>query len=301
MPTSNWKDVLKLNPRREVIDGSKDALVEAIGHGADLRIRTDFHHNEHIDTSSSNPELVRETSEFRVTYLVDNRWAAGIMSLRQPISGPDGFGPRPSMSFFLYNQDGHQAIARPYLDGSPVEGGIGPSPLASPPDMPKYHVLEAWDADSNGPSSNFIFDFDVYQFFVRDDWQEVLHHDADGTVVSGSVGALTDAFLRGSDVKVGVRGLASDLAADPAKAMDHEVFVQTGSNYHYTQRDLFFTGTHPVVRVRPSIPMRYSSRGWDFGWLFVRTDGVVQSLLYDPYTLQPRKKDSRRAIRWFVR
>lgn len=296
----NWKNVLTLDSGRNMRAGSTEALAVAIRRGADLRILTDFRHNEHIDTSSENPEMVREVSEFRVTYLLENRWTAAIMSLRQPISGPDGFGPRPSMSFFLYNQDGQQAIARPYLDGIQAKGKPGPSVPDKPPNMPKYHTLDAWDSETNAPSSNFVYDFEIYQFLVRDDWQEVLHHNADGTIVTGSVAALAEAFRSGQEVKVGLRGLCADLKGETG-AMEHEVFVQTGSNYYYTERNLFFAGTHPVVRVKPSIPMRYMSSSWDFGWLFVRTDGFVQSLLYDPYTLKPGRKDSRQAVRWFVR
>ena len=64
---------------------------------------------------------------FAVTYLVhgdSGPWVAGVMTQRQPIECPTGFGPRPSLSLFLYNQDGHQAIARPFLDGHvPPPGG----------------------------------------------------------------------------------------------------------------------------------------------------------------------------------
>jgi hypothetical protein len=301
LPSNSWKSVLEMDSGRHVTRGSGDALTDAIRRGADLRIRTDFHHNEHIDTTSPNSDLIVETSEFRVTYLVDDRWSAGLMSLRQPVDLPKGLGPRPSMSCFMYNQDGHQAIARIYLDGPPVKGGLGPSPALPPPNMPKYHALEAWDAESNGPSMNFIYDFDVYEYFVRDDWQEALHTDANGGVVSGSVRDLTDAFRSGRDVKVSIRGICSDLASEEERAVDHEVFVQTGFNYYYTKQELFTTETHPIVRVRPGIPMWYVSRGWDLAWCFVRTDGFVQTLSYDPYTLQHRKKDSHNAMRWFVR
>ena len=33
------------------------------------------------------------------------------------------------------------------------------------------------------------------------------------------------------------------------------------------------TASHLVVRVKPAVPMRYESHGWDFGWLYLRTDG----------------------------
>jgi hypothetical protein len=326
-----WMCALELNERRETTAGSQAALCDAIRRGADLRIRTDFVYNEHIDPRSSNPEVVREVSDFRVTYMVEDRWAAGIMSLRMPIEPPEGFGPRASMSFFMYNQDGQQAIARPYLDGPPTvaEKGTGPicqngpkgathkldlSPFppptgSSPPadhgDMPKYHELDRWDAKTNAPSSNFIYDFSLFRYLVCDNWQEVFAHTAEGETVLGSVDALSEAFCEGREVKVGIRGLCADLCGEAGSggdsAADHMVFVQTGPGYYCTERRLFSAGCQPVVRVRPAIPMRYASRGWDFGWLMARTDGFVARWLCDPYTLRFQKSHGRYGIRWFVR
>jgi len=276
------------------------------GRGADLRILTEFVYNEHVDTRSQNAELVREVSDFRVTYLVEDRWAVGIMSLRMPIEPPEGFGPRASMSFFMYNQDGQQAIARPYLDGPPAAGERGPSPLDGHSDMPKYHQLDNWDAGTNAPSGNFIYDFNLFRYLVRDDWEEVLSHTAEGEVVSGSLESLCEAFTQGRELKVGIRGLCADMAEGgkgdrsnlperpggcfaqigpvpfSAPLPDHTVFVQTGPGYHCTDRKLFSAGCQPVVRVRPGIPMRYTSGGWDFGWLMPRTDGFIARWLCDP-------------------
>jgi hypothetical protein len=298
---NSWKTVLVLNAKREPESGSPDELAAAIGRGADLRIYTEFRHNEHIDTKSDNPELIQEVADFRVTYLLDNRWAAGIMSLRQPVDLPNGFGPRPSMSFFLYNQNGQQAIARPHLDGVPASGEPGPSPVDDHSEMPKYHQHDSWDAATNAPSSNFSYDFNTYRFCVSDDWEEVLSHTADGEVVSGSVDALAEQFSAGREFKVGIRGLSADLAEDPADVPTHEVFAHIGPGYYYTRRKLFIAETHPLVRVRPAIPLAYSSGGWDFGWLMPRTDGFVARWLIDPYTLKFHKSESRYAMRWFVR
>ena len=77
-----WTCALTLDSTRQTIAGSETALVDAIRRGADLRVYTEFRHNEHIDVGSTNSELVREVAEFAVTYLVDDRWAAGLMSLR---------------------------------------------------------------------------------------------------------------------------------------------------------------------------------------------------------------------------
>ena len=82
----SWTCPLVLNSSRQIIAGSQDALVRAIRRGADLRIYTEFRHNEHIDVRSPSDEKVREVAEFAVTYLVEDRWAAGLMSLRQPVS-----------------------------------------------------------------------------------------------------------------------------------------------------------------------------------------------------------------------
>ena len=291
---------LTLNGDRSVRQGSFAALADAIRHAADLRIATEFRHNEHIDTSSDDDELVREVAEFRVTYLLDDRWSAGIMTLRQPVELPDGFGPRPSMSFFLYNQDGGQAIARPYLDGAPAAGSPGPAPLDDHADMPRYHQIDSWDAGTNAPSSNFVYDFDLYQFWVNDRWREALSHAPDGTVLAGSVEELAEAFTQGRPIKLGIRGLCADLHAGEGSTPDHEVFVHAGSCYYYTRRKLFMTGTHPLVRVRPAIPLRYTSGGWDFGWLMARTDGHVARWLCDPYSLKFEKSAGRYAMRWFV-
>jgi hypothetical protein len=298
---STWESVLELGSDRSLIGGSQQALGDAIRRGADLRIYTEFRHNEHLDPASDNAEIVQEVSDFRVTYLVDDRWTAGIMSQRMPIAGETGFGPRASMSFFMYNQDGQQAIARPYLDGIPATGTPWPSPPADHGDMPKYHEQDRCDDETNAPSSNFIYDFEVYRFLVRDVWHEVYAHSAEGEPVSGSLDALTGAFASGCDVKVAVRGLCNDLVEDPTSAIDHEVLVECGPGYYSTERRVFFAGSQPVVRVTTGIPMRYQCQGWDFGWLMLRADGFVARWLCDPYSLKFDKSQTRHAIRWFVR
>lgn len=100
----SWQNVLTLDARQQIVAGDPQALRRALANGADLRIYSEFRHNEHIDTRSASDELVQETMDMRVTYLVDGRWSAGITTLRQPVELPAGFGPRPSLSLFLYNE-----------------------------------------------------------------------------------------------------------------------------------------------------------------------------------------------------
>ncbi|MBL7039307.1 MAG: hypothetical protein ISR77_11805 [Pirellulaceae bacterium] len=297
---TTWDCALELGADRRVVSGSEKALAGAIGRGADLRIYTEFLHNEHIDVTSDRAERIREVADYPVTYLVNETWTAGIMTLRQPIELPTGFGPRPSMSFFLYNQNGAQAIARPFLDGQPTAGPLGLSPNQPPPGMPKYHVQNSWDAETNAPSHNFVYDFDVFRYFVSDRWRQVLAHDAQGRVMSGALEDLVDAFASGSAVKIAVCGLCDGLAPKEEGAIRHELFVEAGPGYYYTEKGLFMVGSHPIVRVKPDIPMRYESCVWDFGWLMVRTDGHVVYRRCDPYTLTFEDLTSRHAVRWFV-
>lgn len=298
---TQWQCALELNAGREILSGHPSQLAAAIGNAADLRISTEFLHNEHIDVTSSSSERIREVAEFGVTYLIHREWVAGIMSLRQPIELPNGFGARPSMSFFLYNHDGTQGIARPFLDGIPPTAPPGPSLLNPPEKMPKYHMLDASDQGTLAPSHNFVYDFDVFRYCVSDTWQEVLHHSRNGEVLSGALDHLVDAFSSGCAIKLGIENLSEDLNDDSSDGPLHTVFVQGGSAYYYTQQRLFIIGTHPVVRIAPQIPVRYRSRGWDFGWLMVRTDGRVVYRRCDPYSLQFSDRVMQHSVRWFVR
>lgn len=291
---------MTLDSQRRLTSGDPAHLRAAIGRGADLRIYSEFHHNEHIDTRSTSNELIQESMDMRCTYLIDQRWVASQLTLRQPVDLPNGFGPRPSLSLFMYSEDGTQAIARPHLDGVPASGCPGPSHASDHSDMPKYHEFDSWDADTNAPSSNFVYDFNQLKYFVRDDWTEVLTCDADGQILSGSMENQIAAFRRGAEFKVGLAGLCDDLRNGPP-SLSHEVFIQCGSVYLYTDQPLFIAATHPVVRVAPAIPLRYASNNWDYSWLVVRTDGHVARLTYNPYTLKPDRHEHRLAVRWFAR
>jgi hypothetical protein len=166
--------------------------------------------------------------------------------------------------------------------------------------MPKYHEFDSFDAGTNAPSSNFVYDFEQLKYFIRDDWTEVLACDAEGKVERGSMADLMAAFRRGAEFKVGLSGLCDDLTQAGSK-LPHEVFIQCGSVYLYTQQPLFVAATHPVVRVAPAIPLKYASENWDYTWLVTRTDGYAALLSYDPYTLKPARSQRRLAMRWFTR
>ena len=284
--------LLELDADRRRVAGDEAALAAAVRRGADLRIYTEFAWHEHIELGSASTELVREISEFRVTYLLDDRWVAAIMNWRVPIT-PVSFGPQPHLSFFLYNQDGSQACANPRLDA----GAPSPEPTERDTWPIKYRVLDANDRGTRAPSHNFVYRFDRYRFFVSDRWREVLAHDEHGAVRSGSADAVGDALLAGREIKVAIGGLCADLGGQTA----HEVFVHTGASWHMTESGTVVAGTHPMVRVAPAIPLRYRSGGWDFGWLLVGTDGRVQQWLVTPSTGAFGTREAAHPVRWFVR
>ena len=285
-----WNSVLEYDSQRNITSGSPEALRDAIRRGADLRIYTGFQHNEHIDTRSDNDDLIQEVSDFPCTYLIDDRWVCAMMTFRQPVQLPGSFGRRASMSFFMYNENGYQSIARPYLDGGVFDPTIEDTPVL----MSKYHAMSSYDEDTNAPCSNFIYDFFSYRFLVNDCWEEICSVDENGNVLSGSPRDIERASLDGCELKVGISGVCGG-------DLDHTVFVQTGPHYFYHNEGVMVTETRPFVRVEPAIPTQYRSGNWDFGWNIVRSDGQVAGLYYDPKTLVPHRTSERHAVRWFAR
>ena len=300
---SGWECALELRPDRSVAGGSKAGLIAALERGADLRVYTEFIFEEHVvpggDGNPAHDGLIREVIDFRETIVVDGRHAAGITTLRQALHPPYGFLGDPKMSYFLYTSDGEQACAN-------ILFGPAPDPTAkpgsqtvvpTPSDMPKQSAMEMFDAGTIGPSRNFVYDFEAYRYFVRDDWQEVLAHDADGRVTAGSFDALEAAQVAGREIKVGVRDIAAGLGAGP----EHEIFTNVGSGFLHTRARLYTALTHPLVRVAPAVPLRYRSSGWDVVWVFLRTDGGATVRRVDPYTHGWTDSEARFACRWFAR
>ncbi len=300
---------LELAPDRTVRAGSKTALAAAIGRAADLRVYTEFLFEEHIvpggNGDPAQDGVIREVIDFRETILVGDEHVGGITTQRQPLEPPFGFnGTEPRMSFFMYTSDGDQALAGLVFGG--VDGAPAPGQrIVEPPpaDMPKMGPQEFFDVATSGPSRNFVYDMETYRYFVRDDWEEILAHEADGTVTAGSFEALEAVQIAGREIKVGIRGLAVDLhrSGGPEVPPTHEVFTPVGSGFLHTGPRVYAALTHPLVRVAPSNPLRYGSGGWDVAWVFLRTDGhaVVRSL--EPYTRTWADRPERFACRWFAR
>jgi hypothetical protein len=302
---TDWTLALELASDRTTRQGSEAALVASLERGADLRVYTEFVFEEHIapggDGDPSHDGLIREVIDFRETIVVDHALAAGITTLRQPLAPPVGFnGTAAKMSYFLYQSDGRQACANVILDGSVASMSISPgvrSVIPSPAEMPKMSAEVQYDQGTTGPSRNFVYDMEVYRFFVRDDWDELLAVDERGRAIRGSIDAVEAAQVAGREIKVGIRDLCADLGEGPA----HEVFSSLGSGFFHTRMRLYAALTHPLVRVAPARPVVYRSFGWDVAWVHVRTDGEAVVRVLDPYTRRFADRAARFAMRWFAR
>jgi len=298
-----WQCLLELTPDRTPVSGDRHKLRDAIAHGADLRVFTEWLFEEHIAPDLSRPMrdeeagLIQEVIDFRQTIVVDSDNAVGITNLRQAILPLIGFNPNgsPRMSFFMYDLDGRQACANVLLDDTPLSAEPGATRIIpARAEMPKMSEVEQHDAGTSGPSVNFIYDFERYRYFVRSDWQQLLHHDASGQIIDGSFDELHAAHRSGCELKVAIRNLAGG-------ELEHEVISLVGTSWVHTARGELEGLTHPLVRLIPGRPIKYASGNWDVAWVFMSTNGDAKLRVLDPYTRQFRDETGKFACRWFVR
>jgi len=297
MKSYAYKSVLELDEKQEITVGSFEALNKGIARGADLKIETIFRHHEHVDIQSPIHDHVREVSEFPESILVDGRWSASFMTMRQPANVPYGFGPRASLSLFMYNQDGSQAIARPYLDGGEVTGVKGACEPYNYAGHDRMHYLSCFDRGTNAPCDNFFYAFDSFRYLICDRYQLLCSLSGEGDLLAGDPEALWKAVRLGVDIRVGISGLCGELSG--AKPYDHVLYVRAAFLYHYQESGLLTIETHPFVRIAPDIPLRYASGNWDYCWAIVRTDGKCSVMRMDPYTLSFTEHKGNYGTVWF--
>lgn len=289
-----WVRLLELNEQRDVVAGSIEELAAAVKRGADLKSYTTFDYREHMDEPGSQEGLVQEMMSFSVTYWLEGGHMAGIQTTRYPANAALGFGDMPSLSFFLNNENGQNGIARLFLDGR--------KGFAKPPGYysKKYKVYDEWDSETSCPSENFTYQFNEYGWWVSDSWEEILAHDAYGSVIQGSLKNLQNALRSGRRLKVGVQNLCADLVSKDEPFISHEVFIELHSVYNHHDSGFMGGESYPIVRVGPGVPLKYRSRNWNYGWILPRTDGIVHHLIINPSTCEFIRKDGRFGIRWFV-
>ncbi len=287
--------VLSLNSRLNVVRGSTAALNRKLAAGADLRISTGFLHNEHIDPASSDDQLIEETSTFAETVIIDGKWSAYFMTARQPVALRQGFGLPNSLSLFLYNQDGHQGVARLVMDGTvdrtlkrdSEHGGI-----------PKVRTLGLQDEGTAGVSKNFIYEFENFDFIVTPCYREVYANNAQGRRTFGTKDALAANCRSGRGIKIAVKGLSRILWGETGH--EDEIYIHCGSSYYYTKDRLMITNTLPFVSVPADIPLTYKPKGFRYCWIIARSDGRVEVRAFNIFKNTWETRAARLALRWFV-
>ena len=133
-------------------------------------------------------------------------------------------------------------MARRYLDGHPGKAVVEDRSGSG------YEILDRFDEGTPAPSENAMYAYREYRWWVRNDWEEVLRHDAEGTVVDGSLEAVQDAFRAGKEIKVGVARLCDTLTPEEETSMDHEVFVGMGPIYNHQDQGFLGGEFQPIVR-----------------------------------------------------
>src|SRR6478752_2052127 len=103
---NGWTCCFALDKLRKPCGGSADSLSAAVRRGADVRIYTRFDWRDHMGLGHADQGEVEESIDLRVAYLLENQWVAALTATRYPADAGMGFGPNPSLSFFMYNQDG---------------------------------------------------------------------------------------------------------------------------------------------------------------------------------------------------
>ena len=264
----------------------------AIGRGADLRIYTEFLYEEHIlpgggDDRSGRPDprghrLPRDDPRRRTRTWPRSRPCASRWSRRTASTAPTR-RCRSSCTRWTASRRWPTSCSATRRRPScrPGERTVEPTPA----DMPKMGDQEFFDVGTTGPSRNFVYDMETYRFIVRDEWQEVLAHDADGRVTAGSFAALEEAQIAGREIKVGIRDLGRRPRDGGDRRVAHEV-VHARRVRLPPRPGRAVRHAHPSPRPdrAGAIPLRYRSGNWDVAWVFLRTDGQAHVRRIDPYT-----------------
>ena len=283
--------VCATNGQHQVIEGALSNLAAAVRAGYDLRRSSTY--------NLPGAGLVEETMTLQTTWIFDTHNVGGLQTLRHPLDCGLGISMQPCMSLWIFGVTASQNSAFVPLDGKPMAEATG-------------NWARVWnDAYSAETGENVP---GRYEWFVRGGWEEVLSHDEHGTTTHGSWTALRAAAMKGATFKVGIRNLWAHLGPPSASPPpEHEVFLESTTNFAHLDQDYFAVLTQPTVLLQPGpLPLSFDrGENFELGWLVARTDGKVQMQMLDPSTMRWRRDASthahddappwtRCAMRWFV-
>ena len=276
---AGWARICSVRGDFRTTSGDVAAVAEAVRRGADLRRLSTY------DPESTG--LVEETMSLQTTWVFDDEHVGGLSTLRHPVDCGLGFWARPTMAYWIFNVTAPSASAMVPLDGQPADEATG-----------------AWARVDNTPFDR-VRDREwlskEYHWWVRDDWEEVCAHGADGTPSVGSWEEVRRAATEGCELKVGIRDPWSHLAPAGAEPVEHEVFMACGTQFAHVDGEFFAALTTPTFLVVPATPLRFRDGTIEPGWLLVRSDGRVCRQTLDVPTMRWKQAWSRSAVRWFAR
>jgi len=276
---NEWVKLCSVGEDFRVIDGDPTSVAEAVRQGADLR-----------RYSTYNPALtglVEETMALQTTWVFDDGHVGGLSTLRHPAECGLRFFKQPSMAYWIFSVGAPSSSAFVPLDGNPADGATG-----------SWVRVEEQPFDSR---SDAAWLSKKYHWWVRDDWEEIYSHDAQGGSLQGCWKDVCRAAASGRALKVGIRNPWDHLVSKNDSVPAYEAFIECGTQFAHLDAGFFAAMTIPTLLVGPCVPLKFTGENFESGWLLVRTNGSVDRQILDPSTFKWHCVQTRHALRWFAR
>lgn len=276
--SSSVSPLCRTDSGHEPTEGSVAAVAEAVRGGADLRRFSTY--------NLAGTGLVEETMTLQTTWVFDDMNVGGLQTLRHPLDAGLGITMQPSMALWIFGVGAPQRSTFVPLNAEAMR-----------------NATHEWVQVDNDAFSAEADEFvpRLYQWWARNDWEEVCAHDENGNPSLGSWKKLREAANDGCTLKVGISNLWSCLTPAGEEAPEHEVFVECTTDFAHVDDKFFGSLTQPTFLLQPCTPLRFTGENFAPGWLVVRSDGKVQRQTLNPSSRQWEQTWGRCAVRWFAR
>ena len=273
---AHW--VCTTSGEHKVEEGSVTAVADAVREGADLRRFSTY------DLKGAG--LVEETMTLQTTWVFDDQNVGGLQTLRHPVLSGLGIQMEPSMALWIFGVTAPQCSAFVPLHGQPMPGATG-----------------EWVQVKNNSYSKEVEKYvpNKYHWWARSNWEQVCAHDENGNPTMGSWEKLRKVANDGCTFKVGIKNLWSHLAPADGEVPEHEVFMESTTDFTHVDEQYFAVLTQPTFLLQPCRPLKFVDENFAAGWLVVLSNGRVQRQTLNPSTMQWERTWDRHAVRWFAR
>ena len=266
------------NGQHQVVEGSVAAVAEAVRTGADLRRFSTYY--------LKGSGLVEETMALQTTWVFDDQNVGGLQTLRHPVLSGLGIQMEPSIALWIFGVTAPQSSAFVPLHGKPMPNATG-----------------EWAQVNNNAYGRAEKEYvpNRYHWWARSDWEQICVHDENGNPSLGSWEEMRKAANDGYMLKVGIKNLWSYLLPSAAEVPEHEVFIESTTDFSHVEEQFFTVLTQPTFLIEPCLPLNFVGENFFPGWLVVFSDGRVQRQILNPSTMQWERTWDRYSVRWFVR